>query len=89
MLSNKLNYCGLMKSIKVLSSYSNISLKMQKSFLGSANLLITRSTTILCVRKNGKVVMAGDGQVSQGSSVVKGNARKVDWYLVSLAITIH
>jgi len=34
-------------------------------------------TTILCVRKNGKTVMAGDGQVSMGSSVVKGNARKV------------
>eukprot|EP00611_Tribonema_gayanum_P009642 TRINITY_DN1945_c0_g1_i4.p1 TRINITY_DN1945_c0_g1~~TRINITY_DN1945_c0_g1_i4.p1 ORF type:complete len:259 (-),score=85.86 TRINITY_DN1945_c0_g1_i4:168-944(-) len=34
-------------------------------------------TTILCVRKGGKVVMIGDGQVSQGSMVVKGNARKV------------
>ncbi len=34
-------------------------------------------TTILCVRKNGQVVMGGDGQVSQGSTVVKGTARKV------------
>lgn len=34
-------------------------------------------TTILCVRKNGKVVMIGDGQVSQGSMVVKPNATKV------------
>jgi ATP-dependent HslUV protease, peptidase subunit HslV len=34
-------------------------------------------TTILAVRKNGTTVMAGDGQVSMGSSVVKGNARKV------------
>lgn len=34
-------------------------------------------TTILCVRKDNMVVMAGDGQVSAGSSVVKGNARKV------------
>ena len=34
-------------------------------------------TTILCVRKDGKTVMAGDGQVSLGSSVVKGNAKKV------------
>jgi hypothetical protein len=41
------------------------------------HLISSRSTTILCVRKNGKVVMAGDGQVSQGGSVVKGNARKV------------
>ena len=34
-------------------------------------------TTILCVRKNGKTVMGGDGQVSMGSSVMKGNAKKV------------
>jgi ATP-dependent HslUV protease subunit HslV len=34
-------------------------------------------TTILSVRKNGKVVVAGDGQVSLGSTVVKANARKV------------
>ena len=31
-----------------------------------------RNTTILCVRKNGRVVMAGDGQVSLGPTVVKG-----------------
>jgi ATP-dependent HslUV protease, peptidase subunit HslV len=36
-----------------------------------------RHTTIVCVRKNGSVCMAGDGQVSLGSSVVKGNARKI------------
>jgi ATP-dependent HslUV protease subunit HslV len=34
-------------------------------------------TTILCVRANGAVAMAGDGQVSLGNTVVKGNARKV------------
>ena len=34
-------------------------------------------TTILTVRKSGKVVVAGDGQVSLGQTVVKGNARKV------------
>lgn len=34
-------------------------------------------TTILCVRKDGHVVIAGDGQVSAGSSVVKSTARKV------------
>lgn len=36
-----------------------------------------RATTILCVRKDGHVVMAGDGQVSLGSTVVKGTVRKV------------
>lgn len=34
-------------------------------------------TTILSVRRNGHVVVAGDGQVSLGNTVVKGNARKV------------
>jgi ATP-dependent HslUV protease subunit HslV len=35
------------------------------------------ATTILMVRKNGKVVIGGDGQVSVGQTVMKGNARKV------------
>lgn len=34
-------------------------------------------TTILSVRKGGKVVIAGDGQVSMGDTIMKGNARKV------------
>lgn len=35
------------------------------------------STTILAVRKPGRVVIIGDGQVSMGNTVMKGNARKV------------
>ena len=34
-------------------------------------------TTILTVRKDGKVVIAGDGQVSLGQTIIKGNARQV------------
>ena len=34
-------------------------------------------TTILCVRKGDSVVLAGDGQVSLGDTVIKANARKV------------
>ena len=34
-------------------------------------------TTILSVRKDGEVVVAGDGQVSLGQTVIKPNARKV------------
>ncbi len=34
-------------------------------------------TTILCVRHNNQVAMAGDGQVTMGQTVIKGNARKV------------
>ncbi len=36
-----------------------------------------RSTTILCVRRNGKVVLAGDGQVTMGNEVLKSGARKL------------
>ncbi|HUY68232.1 MAG TPA: ATP-dependent protease subunit HslV [Alphaproteobacteria bacterium] len=38
---------------------------------------IWHGTTILCIRKGGKVVIAGDGQVSMGNTIVKGNAKKV------------
>jgi ATP-dependent HslUV protease subunit HslV len=36
-----------------------------------------RSTTVIAVRKDGKVAMAGDGQVTFGETVMKNNARKV------------
>ena len=36
-----------------------------------------RGTTIISVRRNGAVAIAGDGQVSMGNTVMKGNARKV------------
>ena len=36
-----------------------------------------RSTTILCVRRDAKVVMAGDGQVTLGSEVLKASAKKL------------
>ena len=36
-----------------------------------------RGTTILSVRRDGHVVIGGDGQVSLGNTVMKGNARKV------------
>ena len=43
----------------------------------SENLPSWHGTTILSVRKNGRVVIAGDGQVSLGQTVIKANARKV------------
>src|SRR5215472_13236005 len=36
-----------------------------------------RSTTVICVRRDNKVVMAGDGQVTHGHEVLKGSARKL------------
>lgn len=38
---------------------------------------VMHGTTILCVRHKGRVVMAGDGQVSMGNAVVKHTARKI------------
>ncbi|MER9230760.1 ATP-dependent protease subunit HslV [Mesorhizobium sp. M0622] len=42
-----------------------------------SNELTMHATTILTVRKGGKVVIAGDGQVSLGQTIMKGNAKKV------------
>nr|WP_315457690.1 ATP-dependent protease subunit HslV [uncultured Sphingorhabdus sp.] len=42
-----------------------------------SNTSVWYGTTILSVRKNGKVVIAGDGQVSMGQTVMKPNAKKV------------
>jgi ATP-dependent HslUV protease, peptidase subunit HslV len=36
-----------------------------------------RSTTVIAVRRGGKVAMAGDGQVTMGNTVMKSNAKKV------------
>ena len=47
------------------------------NFLGVLLLKQFRGTTILSVRRNGKVIVGGDGQVSLGDTVIKGNAHKV------------
>ncbi len=44
---------------------------------GSHDPIGWHGTTILCVRRDGQVAMAGDGQVTLGQTVIKGNARKV------------
>jgi ATP-dependent HslUV protease subunit HslV len=38
---------------------------------------LVRSTTVLSVRRNGRVVLAGDGQVTLGESIIKHTARKI------------
>ena len=43
----------------------------------SNSMPVWHGTTIMSVRKNGKVIVAGDGQVSMGQTVMKPNARKV------------
>ncbi len=49
-----------------------------KIFMKSENISSKiRSTTVLFVSRNGKIAMAGDGQVTLGETIIKGNARKV------------
>src|SRR5690606_29571681 len=43
----------------------------------SQNPNVFHATTIVCVRRGDKVAIAGDGQVTLGHTVMKGNARKV------------
>jgi ATP-dependent HslUV protease, peptidase subunit HslV len=43
----------------------------------SSDREIIRSTTVIAVRRDDKVAMAGDGQVTMGATVMKSNARKV------------
>ena len=40
-------------------------------------MAVFKATTIICVRRDGRVAMAGDGQVSNGNTVLKHSARKV------------
>ncbi|MDX6384584.1 MAG: ATP-dependent HslUV protease, peptidase subunit HslV [Blastocatellia bacterium] len=53
------------------SSYS------ARSLMSKHNYPKVRSTTVLLVRRDGRVAMAGDGQVTVGETVMKANARKV------------
>lgn len=51
--------------------------EMTEAIANSPNHAVWHGTTILTVRKSGKVVIAGDGQVSLGATIIKSNARKV------------
>ena len=46
------------------------------SRLASSSSSDTHSTTVLCVRKDGEVVLVADGQVTMGGTVVKPNVKK-------------
>lgn len=51
--------------------------KLRASWYQETGLEQYKGTTIVSVRRGNKVVIGGDGQVSQGDTVMKGNARKV------------
>ena len=50
---------------------------------------VWHGTTILCLRKAGQVVVAGDGQVTMGQMVVKSNARKLRRQSTQWALVPH
>ncbi|KAG7401023.1 hypothetical protein PHYBOEH_003218 [Phytophthora boehmeriae] len=65
---------GAYKAPSMTAAASHFGAMQSASF---SNAPTMHGTTILCVRKNGKVCLIGDGQVSLGHTVVKPNAKKV------------
>ncbi|KAL4177484.1 hypothetical protein KRP22_002417 [Phytophthora ramorum] len=61
-------------SPSLVASFANVGAMQVARFSDAPTM---HGTTILCVRKGGKVCLIGDGQVSLGSTVVKPNAKKV------------
>ena len=59
------------------SSFNRTSAPLAQVASSPADDLRIRSTTVICVRRNGAVVMAADGQVTLGSSVIKHSAKKI------------
>jgi ATP-dependent HslUV protease, peptidase subunit HslV len=56
---------------------SRLAAKARESASGARSSRRIRSTTVLCVRGEDKVVMAGDGQVTLGDNVIKHGAKKI------------
>src|ERR1035438_10504253 len=56
--------------------YPEVFLALSKSSTAAQRSRI-RSTTVICVRRNGEVVMAADGQVTLGDHVLKHSAKKI------------
>lgn len=52
-------------------------MQFETSVKSSKNQRLIRSTTVVCVRRNGNVVMASDGQVTLGEGVIKHTAKKI------------
>tara|TARA_B100000614_G_scaffold64529_1_gene57157 strand:- start:3677 stop:4297 length:621 start_codon:yes stop_codon:yes gene_type:complete len=65
------------RSGHMLSATSRLLTQQDRKDMSSHDPINWHGTTILSVRKGGKVVIAGDGQVSMGDTIMKGNARKV------------
>jgi ATP-dependent HslUV protease subunit HslV len=73
--------CGWLRDRLVCAAlrYNGQTRMSQNSYLRASGACSGQihGTTVLCVRRDGKVVMAGDGQVTLGESVVKHSAKKI------------
>jgi ATP-dependent HslUV protease, peptidase subunit HslV len=69
----------MFKQKRAICQFEHFILKIyHKSFMKlKKKLPDLRSTTVLLVSRNGQIAMAGDGQVTLGETIIKGNARKV------------
>ena len=61
----------------LVKASSNLALPTLAHPLDLADGRRIRSTTVICVRRGDSVVMAADGQVSLGATVMKGSAKKI------------
>jgi len=65
----------LVSPIRVINGFSCLEIKVSRN--DESWLPAVHATTIIMVRKDGKVVIAGDGQASMGQTIMKSNSRKV------------
>ncbi len=66
-----------MKEYQVKLKTENRSMRTMGHALDLAEGRRIRSTTVICVRRGDRVVMAADGQVSLGATIMKGSAKKI------------
>eukprot|EP01100_Stratorugosa_tubuloviscum_P011444 TRINITY_DN50_c2_g1_i1.p1 TRINITY_DN50_c2_g1~~TRINITY_DN50_c2_g1_i1.p1 ORF type:complete len:272 (-),score=117.40 TRINITY_DN50_c2_g1_i1:109-924(-) len=69
---NGMNRLCRIRNIQLQNSFINI-----RTFATNKDPSKSYATTILCVRKNGQVIIIGDGQVTRGSEIIKTNAKKI------------
>jgi ATP-dependent HslUV protease subunit HslV len=69
----------MFKQLSGICQFEHLRLKIYHDVFKMSNNInnVIRSTTVLLVHKNGQAAMAGDGQVTLGDTIIKGNARKV------------
>jgi ATP-dependent HslUV protease subunit HslV len=76
-IKNDLNFCLICIALNLCSSFCHLFSFISSLTKHTLQGISYAMTTILAIRKDNQVVVAGDGQVSLGQTVMKANARKV------------